>query len=651
MAAKPALDELQRVISLALDAKFYRTVYEDVGASGDALGHYVHEGWRERRDPAPWFSTRRYLEANPDVARAGHEPLHHYMTKGRREGRDAYPSEHAAGYFTQAAPRGLPESWGLDGLIAEPGALRAPARVIPSAAMRDEERSLIATEFDAAYYLGMNPDVAEAGTDPLAHFVVAGWREGRDPNPRFSVRDYLEAYDDIARAGVNPFLHYLTAGRAEGRAARHNLGFRYDILADLTPVEQRVARAAAASAEVRLGSGATLTAALARSRSGGRDLHVTFSHDDYTANFGGVQLCLQREAARVAELGRDHLHFYPAAPWSVVRQGEAGALGVVWNGERVGAFEARTVVDALRAPTATRSFAIHSLLGHSVEETLAVLSRLGMTRGFFWLHDFASLCAGFHLLRNDVEDCAAPPPDSAACGVCVYGPWRARHVVEHQRLFEALELTVVSPSQPSLDLWRAASAFRTEREIVLPHARLVKGKPAPVEADGPLRVAFPGMPAAHKGWPVFRDLALRFAEDPRYRFIHLGGRQIGGLPIAFEPVTVTAARPDAMQRGLAQARADVALIWPLCRETFSFTAYEAVAAGAAVLTNPDSGNVAAFVADGGHGEVVADEAALTALFESGEVLALARAQRKPALYKLAFSALTVDLLATAEEPA
>jgi hypothetical protein len=186
--------------------------------------------------------------------------------------------------------------------------------------------------------------------------------------------------------------------------------------------------------------------------------------------------------------------------------------------------------------------------------------------------------------------------------------------------------------------------------MVLPHARLLKGKPAPIDPDAPLRVVFPGMPAAHKGWPVFKDLALRFADDPRYQFIHLGGRKIGGLPIAFEPVTVTAARPDAMQRALAKVRADVALIWPLCRETFSFTAYEAVAAGAAVLTNPDSGNVAAFVADGGHGRVLADEAGLTAFFEGGEVLALARAQRKPALHELAFSALTVELL-EAEQPA
>jgi hypothetical protein len=100
-----------------------------------------------------------------------------------------------------------------------------------------------------------------------------------------------------------------------------------------------------------------------------------------------------------------------------------------------------------------------------------------------------------------------------------------------------------------------------------------------------------------------------------------------------------------MQRAIEAVGADAVLVWPLCRETFSFTAHEAVAAGAAVLTNPDSGNVATFVAEGGHGQVLPDEDALMALFESGEVRKLARARRKPQLYDMVFSGMTADLVA------
>jgi hypothetical protein len=658
MAAKAPTEDVRRVIALALDAAFYRAIYEDVGADGDAFGHYARAGWRERRDPAPWFSAQRYLDANPDIAKAGVEPLHHYLTRGRFEGRDVYPSAHADGYFQRGVSAGHAPLWSGEALLAPlPADAPEPPSGVVEAEAPDvrsfgealaEERAVIAAEFDAAYYLGMNPDVADAGTDPLAHFLMAGWREGRDPSPRFSVRDYLETNPDIVAAGINPLVHYVMAGRAEGRAPKQDLGFRYDVLAGLAPVERRVAGAARATAGIKLGSAAKLAAALAVSRTGLQDLHLTFSHDDYTAHLGGVQLCLQREAARIGKLGRDHLHIFPAAPWPVVRvRGEPGALGVLLNGQPLGAYSAASLAKALgeaaAGPAGRRSFAIHSLLGHSVKETVKLLAAIGLKTGYFWLHDFASLCAGFHLLRDDVEDCAAPPPESAACNVCIYGPWRGRHLAEHAKLFKALDLIVVSPSQPTLDLWRASWNFPTRGEVVLPHAKLVKRTPAPA-AEGPFRLGFAGITAAHKGWPVFLALALRFEGDPRYAFIHFGARGIGGLPIEHRPATVTAQAPKAMQQALEAAQLDAVLVWPLCRETFSFTAYEAVAAGAAVLTNPDSGNVAAFVTGGGHGRVLADEARLIELFETGGVLQLARANRKASLYDLKFSGLTVDLL-------
>lgn len=338
-------------------------------------------------------------------------------------------------------------------------------------------------------------------------------------------------------------------------------------------------------------------------------------------------------------------------PWPVVRvRQEAGHLGVLLNGEAVGVFAPKTVVDGFKAATAKvkagrRSFAIHSLLGHSAVETADILSAAGLRAGYFWLHDFASLCAGYHLLRNDVEDCAAPPPESAACAICAYGPWRARHLAEHARLFERLALTVVSPSQPTLDLWKARGDYPSAGEVVLPHARLVERGPAPdAPAGRPLRIAYAGMPAAHKGWEIFRDLVARHAEDPRYHFLHLGGRTPGGLPLEFHKVTVTGDQPRAMQEAIAQHEVDAVLIWPLCRETFSFLAYETVAGGAAIIAGSDSGNVAAFVEEAGHGVVLSDEAALAEALEAGELASLARAIRKPKLYDLAFSALTVDLL-------
>ncbi|MFI4965433.1 MAG: hypothetical protein ACHP9T_08720 [Caulobacterales bacterium] len=647
--AKASAEDVHRVISTAVDCAFYRAVNPDIADSGlDPIAHYAASGWREGRDPAPWFSTRAYVEAYPEVARDGWNPLHHYLTLGRREGREIVRSAAAQDYLLPRARRGEAPAWRFETPDDRREIADAEAE---AAALGRGERTLAATEFDAAFYVAGNPDVARTGEDPLDHFLASGWREGRDPNAAFSIQDYLENYPDVAASGVNPFVHFLSAGRAEGRTGRTELGFRYEIIKRLTPVEARIAAVARASAGLKPGTAAALGKALAGARTGLCDLHVTFSHDDYTANTGGVQLCLQREGAQIAALGRDHLHLYPAKPWPVVRlRGEPGCLGVLLNGKALGVFTPETVADALgeagaEVKAGQRSFAIHSLLGHNAGETADILAAVGLRTGFFWLHDFASLCAGFHLLRNDVEDCAAPPPDSAACGICIYGPARARHTDQHARLFERLSLTVVSPAPTTLELWKARSSYPTAGERVWPHARLVAAAPAPsVPAGRPLRIAYAGMPVAHKGWEIFRELAVRHADDPRYHFLHLGGRTPAGLPLEFHRVTVTDARPRAMQEAIARCEADAVLLWPLCRETFSFAAYEAVAAGAAVITGPDSGNVAALVEETGHGVVLNDEAALGAMFASGDIAALSRAVRKPRLYDLAFSALTVDLL-------
>ena len=71
--------------------------------------------------------------------------------------------------------------------------------------------------FDAAYYLQRYPDVYADRSDPLAHYLVHGAAEGRDPSPRFDAACYLAEHPDVRAAGVNPLLHYVQHGVHEHR--------------------------------------------------------------------------------------------------------------------------------------------------------------------------------------------------------------------------------------------------------------------------------------------------------------------------------------------------------------------------------------------------------------------------------------------------
>jgi hypothetical protein len=73
--------------------------------------------------------------------------------------------------------------------------------------------------FDSDWYLWRYPDVRGSRMSPLAHYIQCGAAEGRDPNPLFDSDWYLWRYPDVAAAGVNPLVHYLHYGGGEGRYA------------------------------------------------------------------------------------------------------------------------------------------------------------------------------------------------------------------------------------------------------------------------------------------------------------------------------------------------------------------------------------------------------------------------------------------------
>jgi hypothetical protein len=91
--------------SSLFDRDWYLEAYPDVAASGiDPVRHYLENGWREGRDPGPGFSTTAYLKAHADVAAHGFNPLLHYVEYGHSEGRGA-PETAAPSAKAIAPPR------------------------------------------------------------------------------------------------------------------------------------------------------------------------------------------------------------------------------------------------------------------------------------------------------------------------------------------------------------------------------------------------------------------------------------------------------------------------------------------------------------------------------------------------------------------
>lgn len=173
--------------SALFDAQWYLRINEDVAAAGrDPAVHYHDDGAREERDPGPDFSTTYYLDRYPDVRSSGLNPLFHYITIGAGEERTTKPDI----YWNFSRD---PDSLSLRNLVATSGL------------------------FDEDWYTKKYLKDFVTPPDPIAHYLLEGYKTNYQPGPNFDAHFYLEQYRDIADARINPLVHYITAGKFEGR--------------------------------------------------------------------------------------------------------------------------------------------------------------------------------------------------------------------------------------------------------------------------------------------------------------------------------------------------------------------------------------------------------------------------------------------------
>lgn len=78
--------------------------------------------------------------------------------------------------------------------------------------------------FNEKWYLNNYLDVADAGVNPIEHYLQYGWSEGRNPSELFNTVAYLQDNPDVANSKMCPLLHYLDFGYAEGRSIRNVYG-------------------------------------------------------------------------------------------------------------------------------------------------------------------------------------------------------------------------------------------------------------------------------------------------------------------------------------------------------------------------------------------------------------------------------------------
>ena len=240
---------------------FYLATYIDVKESGmDPIEHYVLYGHHENRWPRPDFDPNLYRESEETLG-LDEIPFHHFISNGaarslpitentQQQPHADYNLVVASGLFDNDHYRDIinifdPEfdciehflSWGAQqGLRPRPDfdpvyyakthlpdndPTTAFQHFIVSgknedlATLNNEERHLqqqidaikSSKLFDVDHYL-LNPDLANAGIDPIDHYVRYGHKENRWPRADFDPVYYRETEDTLI-SGENPFVHFI----------------------------------------------------------------------------------------------------------------------------------------------------------------------------------------------------------------------------------------------------------------------------------------------------------------------------------------------------------------------------------------------------------------------------------------------------------
>ena len=490
---------------------------------------------------------------------------------------------------------------------------------------------LIASEFDAAYYLANNDDVRSSVMDPLEHFMLHGADELRNPNAWFDTGFYVRTNSDLDDTDINPFWHYLAHGRAEGRKPGPQRKAERATLARAVPANAR--QAGAQPADVLRLAPDSLRAKLAGFLPGASGLTVSVSHDRYTDSVGGVQILVADEQMAFNRQNETYLHIAPAAARLMLAPGgeQPFLLHLTINGGYIGLTRyddlAQVLAELASVMPRARRFVVHCLFGHQIDPLISLHAALCPTAAVFWVNDYEAACVGYNLLRNDVGFCGGPPPGSMACRVCVYGEDRDSHLEQLGRLFTAIPFHVVAPSRAALEVWNSAAR--------LPHAsaqihEYVRIRPSVVRsslaglasrgiADNPVRIAFVGYATPHKGWPAFVEVAAAIQGLPAYQTFHFTALPADPAPPDVETVLVKVlpGARGAMTDALIARSIDLVLVLSIWPETFCLVAYEAIASGADVIALHGSGNVADMVLASGRGLVMPDTASVIDFFTSG----------------------------------
>ena len=339
------------------------------------------------------------------------------------------------------------------------------------------------------------------------------------------------------------------------------------------------------------------------------DFVISVSYGNYLIQNGGTDKVIREHQEMFADHNIDYVFLFP-----VVRTLKIGKMkkefrywGINHNKKFIGLFKVNGVNTYIYNNIKKGNQCIGAFVHHTwrvdIYELNSILDSVNASI-YFYLHDFHSICDGKNLICNNGEYCGYGLSNFECNTKCSY---YLQSIVNRNNLSRFIEnykdrLLFIAPSDNTRDIFRVTYPEYRDLFVSIPHQK-PSGEYKSKLVSSPIKIAFIGKQVALKGWDDFKEIVEIIGSSPDYEFYYLG---TGTEKMANVKTTVVSVReqgPDAMMNTLRKLNIDVVLLLSRWPETYSYTYFEAFAAGCYVITYECSGNIADMVRKNGNGRI------------------------------------------------
>lgn len=324
---------------------------------------------------------------------------------------------------------------------------------------------------------------------------------------------------------------------------------------------------------------------------------LVISHSDYRVAIGGTEKVLHEEQELLSDCNISYVQVYPVNIHNLEWVDPTLQLvGINVDSQPVGIVTASQLNNIIKlieqAGVRFLAVNIHHLKGIGTKTAEVILGGMNAELRFF-LHDYYSICPQFNLLQNDLNYCDGPERNSSTCKGCKYGEERGEHLKSYEEFFNKNEIHFIAPSEVAKSVWGNTYPSLKERVTVYPHQVLTMGTEIKKSITSPekVKIAYVGYQSDNKGWEAWRSFVTHNSSK-EYELFHLGAGSERFPHVKQVDVSFVENGPDAMIDAIKKHEIDVAFLWSIWPETYSFTVFESLAAGCFVVTNTLSGNIA-----------------------------------------------------------